>query len=417
MLRKYHFAVLSIAIAGLLSTPVVFAQSGQTSRQAAKSEQKQADNTRSSQNPDNNRNKRSMREGRGGAEENKFPEATREAPKQTSKVQSQLSKLFKANEKEGNEAEVLALANELMASEKASPYDKSVSAQLAAQAAYNTDDSNGAKDYAKKVLDFNGLDNNNHFGTMFFLAQLYMQDDQYTEALATIDRFLSETKSQRPEELVVKGNILYRMERYQDAIPLLKQAVESTPEPKNEWLQLLMASYAEAGQNAEAVKLAESLAAKNPSDKKAQMNLASVYVQADQTDKAAGVMEKLRASGQLTEEREYKQLYSMYANMDGKEKEVISVINEGLQKGALKPDDYQVNLALAQSYYYSEQIPQAIEAWRKAAPLSKDGETYLNLARVLWQENRIPEAKEAAKAGLAKGLKKPEDAKKILALP
>ncbi|WP_416950098.1 cold-shock protein, partial [Stenotrophomonas maltophilia] len=27
----------------------------------------------------------------------------------------------------------------------------------------------------------------------------------------------------------------------------------------------------------------------------------------------------------------------------------------------------------------ADQVPQAIDAWQKAAPLSKDGETYLNL--------------------------------------
>ena len=176
-----------------------------------------------------------------------------------------------------------------------------------------------------------------------------------------------------------------------------------------------MASYAEANQNADAVALAEKLAAKNPADKKAQMNLATVYAQADQMDKAAGVLEKLRASGQLSDEREYRQLYITYANMDGREKDVISVINEGMQKGVLKPD-HQTYLALAQSYYYSEQIPQAIENWQKAAPMSKDGETYLNLARVLWQEGRVPEAKQAAQQALAKGVKKPEDARKIINL-
>ncbi|MBR7514025.1 hypothetical protein KC219_28090, partial [Mycobacterium tuberculosis] len=41
-------------------------------------------------------------------------------------------------------------------------------------------------------------------------------------------------------------------------------------------------------------------------------------------------------------------------------------------------------------------MPQAIDAWQKAAPLSKDGETYLNLARVLHAEGRVPEAKQAA---------------------
>ena len=62
------------------------------------------------------------------------------------------------------------------------------------------------------------------------------------------------------------------------------------------------------------------------------------------------------------------------------------------------------------------QIPQAIEAWQKAAPLSKDGETYLNLAKVLHSEDRIPEAKEAARQALAKGVKRADDAKKIINL-
>ena len=127
------------------------------------------------------------------------------------------------------------------------------------------------------------------------------------------------------------------------------------------------------------------------------------------------MVDELRAAGQLTDEREYRQLYITYANMDGHEKDVISVITEGLQKGVLKPD-YQTYLALAQSYYYSDQMAQAIDNWQKAAPLSKDGETYLNLARALWQEDRVPEAKQAAQKALDKGVKKPEDARKIINL-
>ena len=394
--RKSRHALLSFAIIGLLGAGVAADAVAQMNRDDSSS----------------------MRRQKKEKVEIRYPEATRQEPKEkaSAKMQNQLNKLFKAYEKENNEDETMTLVNEIIASDKANAYDKSVAAQIGAQAAYGKDDAKLAKDYANKVLEFNGLDNNNHYQTMFFLAQLQMQDDQFNEALATMDKFFAETKSQKPEELVVKGNILYRAERYADAIPFLKQAVEGSPEPKNEWMQLLMASYAESGQNDAAVKLAEQLAAKSPTDKKAQMNLASVYLQADKTDQAAGVLEKLRASGQLTDDREYRQLYSMYANMDGREKDVIAVINEGLQKGVLK-DDYQTQLALAQSYYYSEQIPQAIEAWKKAAPQSPNGETYLNLARVLWQENRIPEAKQAAKSALDKGLKKPEDAKKILALP
>lgn len=345
-----------------------------------------------------------------------FPEATRQEPgvKASAKLGRKLQKLIDVYNKDDHE-QTRALADEILATDGANEYDKSLAAQLASQAAYSLDDTAAAKDYLRQALEFNGLDNNGHYQSMLMLAQLQLADDELQEGLATLDRYLAETRSTRPEDLVIKGQALYQMERYQEAIAPLKQAVESTPEPRDTWVQLLMATYAEAGQSAEAIRLAEQLAAKNPDDKKAQTNLATVYAQADQMDKAAAVLEKLRAAGQLTEEREYRQLYVTYANMDGHEKDVIEVINDGLQKGILKPD-HQTYLALAQSYYYSDQIPQAIENWQKAAPLSKDGETYLNLARVLWQEGRIPEAKQAAQQALAKGVRNPEDARKILNL-
>lgn len=344
-----------------------------------------------------------------------FPNATRQEPKEkaSSKMSSKLQKLIDTYNKGEDYAAVRSQADEILAAAGANGYDKSLAAQLAAQAAYNLDDNAAAKQYLQQAIQLNGLDNNGYFQALLMLAQLQLQDDQNAEGLATLDKFFAESKSTRPEDLIIKGQTLYQLERYQEAIPVIKQAIANASEPKDSWNQLLMACYAQAGDTGEAVKEAEAIAAKNPDDKKAQINLASMYMQADQMDKAVAVMDKLRASGQLTDEREYRQLYSIYANMDNHEKDVIAVINEGLQKGILKPD-YQVYLALAQSYYYSDQVPQAIENWQKAAPLSKDGETYLNLAKVLFNEGRKPEAKQAAQQALAKGVKNPDDAKKII---
>jgi len=345
-----------------------------------------------------------------------FPEATRVEPKgkASSKMGSKLNKLFAAyNNSEF--AETRTLADEILASPDANDYDKAVANQLASQGAYNLDDNAAAKQYLQQAIALNQLDNNGHYQAMLMLAQLQLQDDQFAEGLANLDKYFAESKSNKPEELIIKGQALYQSEKYAEAIPVLKAAIAASPEPKDNWNQLLMAAYSEAGQTGEAVKEAEALAAKNPADKKAQLNLASMYMQADQMDKAAAVMDKLRTAGQLTDEREYKQLYSIYANTDNKERDVIAVINEGISKGILKPD-YQTYLALAQSYYYTEQVPQAIEAWKNAAPLSKDGETYLNLAKVLHSEGRIPEAKQAARDALAKGVKNPADANKIINL-
>ncbi|MEG3790776.1 tetratricopeptide repeat protein [Lysobacter sp. CCNWLW3] len=346
-----------------------------------------------------------------------YPNATREQPdaKASAKVTPKLKKMMDFYD-EDKAAEGRAIADEIIANPAANAYDRSFAAQIGAQLAYGADDSAAAIAYLTKAIEFNGLDNNGHYGAMFMMAQLQLQEDKYAEALATMDRFLSETKSTKPEHLIVKGNALYRLERYKDAAPIIKQAIDASPEPKSDWQQLLMAAYAESGQTGEATKMAEAVASKNPNDKRAQLNLVATYLQADQYDKAAVVLEKLRAAGQLNEDKDYRQLYSTYLQIDGNEKKAADVINEGLSKGILKPD-FQAYLALAQSYYFSDQVNPSIEAYKKAAPLAPDGETYLNLARVLWQEDRIPEAKEAAKQAIAKGVKKPDDAKKIIALP
>lgn len=357
---------------------------------------------------------------KGGKEEKKadsYPNATRKEPgvKASSKAGPKLQKMMKLYD-DDKAAEARALADEIINNSAFNAYDHAFAAQIAGQIAYEGDDTAGAIAYLDKALGFDGLDNNSHYNVMLMKAQLQLQEDKYQEGLVTIERFLSETKSQNPEHLVVKGNALYRLEKYPEAAAVLKQAIDASPEPRADWQQLLMAAYSESGQGDQAIAMAEQVAAKSPADKRAQMNLVAVYLQSDKYDKAAVVLEKLRAAGQLTEDRDYRQLYATYLNLEGKEKEAAAVIKEGLDKGVLKPD-HQAYLALAQSYYFSEQPGPAIDAYKKAAPLDDDGETYLNLARLLWQEERVPEAKEAAKQAIAKGLKKPDDAKKILALP
>lgn len=393
--RNCKHALLSLTIISLLGTATVAV--------AAESTRDRADRQKS----------------KSGSEKKEvmYPDATRQEPetKGAKKVQAKLQKLVDVYNKD-DFASTRTQADEMLANPDANTYDKGVAAQLASQAAYGQDDTPATLAYLKQAIELNSLDNNSHYQLMYMLGGVQLQEEQYAEGLATLDKYFAETKSNKPQELALKGQGLYQAERYAEAIPVLKQAIESSTEPKDNWQQLLLASYAEVGQSGEAIKVAEAIAAKTPGDKKAQMNLATVYLQADKFDQAAAILEKLRASGQLTEDKDYRQLYATYANMDGKEKEVIAVINDGLQKGVLKQDQ-QTYLALAQSYYYSDQIGPAIDAWQKAAPLSKDGETYLNLAKVLWQEDRIPEAKTAARAALEKGIKKPEDAKKIIALP
>jgi tetratricopeptide (TPR) repeat protein len=397
---RYVLSTAVVAAALLCSTVEVQAQSAQD-----RAEQRRARQAEKNKDKD---------QAETGQAKPAYPDATRKEPdlKASAKLGPKLQKMFKAYD-EDDSAQVQTLADEIIADDKANAYEKAIAARVIGSMLLNTDDAK-AQAYLQQAVDLNGLNNNDHYESMLVIAQLQLQQDKYTEALATLDKFLAETKSQNPEHLVLKGNALYRLERYPEAIAVLKPAIESSPEPRADWIQLLMGAYADSNQPAEAAKLAEQVAAKTPNDKRAQMNLAAVYMQGEQYDKAAVIYEKLRASGQLTEDRDYRNLYILYLNAEGKEKEAIAVINEGLEKGVLKPD-HQAYVALAQAYFFSDQAGPAIDAYKKAAPLAPDGETYLNLAKVLANEGRAAESKQAAQQALDKGVKNPDDAKKLLA--
>lgn len=345
-----------------------------------------------------------------------YPAAKRSEPE--SKTSPKLAKKMSAMIDGFNDAKfdvAIQNAEQILADEKANAYERSLSAQILGQIKYEQDDSPGAIKFFEQALASNGLDNNGHFGVMKMIAQLQLQDGDYQKGLDSLERFMSESGSTKPDDIALRGTAFYYLERYPEAIATLEPLVQSTTEPKDQWMQMLMGSYFEANKPNEAIAMAERLAAKNPSEKRVQMNLAAAYLQGEKYDRAAQVMETLRSQGQLTEEKDYRQLYSVYLNSEGKERQAAVVIEEGLQKNILKPDSDTYTM-LAQSYYFSEQVGKAIEAYGKAAPLASTGETYLNLARLLWQEDRIAEAKDAAKKAQAKGVKDDKDVKRILAL-
>jgi len=351
----------------------------------------------------------------GFTEDATYPDATRKPPglRASGRTADKLKKMMKLYD-DGKGAEARAIADEIINANGANKFEKAYAAQIAAQVAYDGGDTDTALTYYQQALELDGLDNNAHYNVMLNLAQLQQAAGQPEASLATYDRFFKETRSQQPAHLMMKGQSLYLMKRYDEAATVMKQAIDASEEPSPEWQALLMQAYAEGGQGNQAVQMAKEVAAAKPDDKRAQMNLAIVYQQAGMIDESTAVLENLRKSGQLTEASEYQQLYATYINLEGHEKQAVEVIEDGLKKGVLKPD-FNTYVALAQGNYFSGQPDAAIAAYQKAAPLDDDGETYLNLAKVLANEGRLAEAKTAAAEAVAKGVAKPEQAQAIIA--
>ena len=259
-------------------------------------------------------------------------------------------------------------------------YEKAFASLLAGNAASAMGDDAAALVHFKNALAANGLDNNNHYTVMFNLAVVEYGQEQYQAALDTLDRFESETKVEKPEADTLRGAALLSLERFDEAAAVYEKRLE-----------------------------------KDPNDKNALMNAASAYQQAGQDEKAVALLARAQSSGMFTTPNEYRALYVTYINSD-LDDEALKVIDDGLAKGIIQPNpqlakDYMV---LAQKAYYDGNAAQAIALYKRAAPIAADGEAALNLAKLYYEAGRKAEAAAAAQQALDKGVKAPDEARKLL---
>ncbi len=310
-----------------------------------------------------------------------YPDATRVPPeaKASGKTVKQLQALQELYEKQ-DMAGVIAKAEQVAALPAAGAYEKSFAYSLAGNAAADLDDQTKAAEYFGKAVEANGLDNDSHYNTMFNQAVIQFGNEKYADSLATMDRFLAETKSVDPKHAGFRAGILANLGRHDEAAVIYKDLV-----------------------------------AKNPTDKRILMNAVAALQGADKFDQANVLLEDAYKRGMLSESRELRALYVGYMNAQ-RWADAKKVIDDGVAKGVLQsgPDlarDYQV---LAQNAYVDDKIALAIELYGKAAPMAADGEAYLNLAKVLEYSGKKADAKVAAQKALDKGVKKPDEAKGIL---
>ena len=311
-----------------------------------------------------------------------YPNATRQSPeaKASPKLIKHLQELQAHYEKD-DWAGVIAKAEEVAAMPAANAYEKSFAYSMAGNAAANMDDQAKAGEFFAKAVAANGLENDGHYSTMYNMVVIQYGEDKFAEALAMLEKFLAETKSDKKDHLALRAGLLGNLDRHEEAAAIYKD-----------------------------------LLAKNPDDKRLLMNAVAALQNGDKFDEANVLLEAAYKRGMLTEKREIRALYIGYMNAQRWD-DAKKVIDDGVAKGVLQADAdlaraYQV---LAQNAYMDDKIPLAIELYKRAAPMAADGEAYLNLAKVLDYAERKAEAKAAAKQALEKGVKKPEDAKRILA--
>lgn len=331
-----------------------------------------------------------------------YPHATRKEPK-VSLGSSEQTALNKAADllNDGKDSEARPYAEKVLASGKASPYAKAFANELLGTIAWNADKSDEAIDGYKKALALDALPNKSQFSLLYRLAQMQLQSEKYEDSLASLEQWEKLTGSQNADELALKANAYYRLDKFQPAIDNMKQAIATAEKPNDSWSQILMASYFELDQYDEAAKIVQGMLQKDPANKKLINQLAQVYIQGDKPEEALQVLAKAKADGLFNTADDYSQLAKLYSMAD-KPKDGAAIIKEGLANNVLKGDLENYKL-LGDLCMQAEDDPCALDAYGKAAPLAKDGNVQYQLGYLQFYAGNSKAAVDSLSQAISKG--------------
>ena len=346
---------------------------------------------------------------------NPYPNATRQEPKQLDIDERTSKKINEAYDAldAGEMDKVEKALNEVLA-KKPSKYEEALAYQGLAQVHYDRDEIDQAIAMNQKALASNGLDNNSHFNLLYQIAQMQLMEERYDAALASVEQWFKVSgATDKSDAWALKGNALYRLDRFPEAAEAMKKAISLTDKPSDSLYQILIASYYDAENYPEAAKAAEQILAKDPGNKATLQQLSSIYLEMEQNDKAIALLENAYQKGVLSEEKDLKQLYQLY-NYTEKPEQAARIISEGMAKGIRKPS-VDTHKGLADAYALQAEplgeesaerkalLQKAADAYGEAAKLSpSDGELDMQRGHLLIEMERWADARTALTAALAK---------------
>lgn len=302
-----------------------------------------------------------------------YPNATRPEPKDVSVSDKEAKPLNEGlNAASSGDAATAQTDLQQIADGSGNAYAKAMALQGLAQLKYNGGDTKGAIALQKQALDLNSLPNDNYFPALYALAQMYMADENYAQALATLEQWIQQSGKPSADAYALEGNAYYRLEKYPEAVAAIQKAESMTAQPKSDWDQILIASYFAMDKYDQAGKVAEAALARDPNNGKLLMNVVQIYTNAKQYDKALPLLERARANGQINDETAYVNMAKLYYNIavDGKDPKTnagkaAQVLEEGIGKGIVKPNTENEKL-LGDAYTLAGDKVKADAAYDKA---------------------------------------------------
>lgn len=246
-------------------------------------------------------------------------------------------------------------------------------------------------------------------------AQLQFTQEDYEGALRTVRELMASISEPSPDVLMLEGQALFQLTRYEEALKPIKTAIDMYREqgqvPKENWLLLLRVIYFEQKDYENMIEVVKELIVYYPKDTYV-LTLAGIYSELGDTKKQLALTEVLYEKGYLTSASHITNLANLYLLHGLPYKAAVLLENE-MGENIVEANERNLRL-LSQAWYQAREDEKAIPPLERAAEISNDGELYVRLAQAYINLEEWGEAAAAVQQGLKLGGLKRTDTANIM---
>ena len=278
---------------------------------------------------------------------------------------------------------------------------------------YNKDDIPNAIRTYNKMLAIPTLEPQLAKQTTFTMAQLYTMQENYSQALATLDKWFVLETNPAPDPYVLRAQILYNLDRYKEMIKPIETAMEvakARSKPvKEDWWNLLNFAYFQE-ENYTKVRDIQKTLLQNWPKARYWKSLAGAYTELGEDEKLIYAYDAAHTQGMLEKDTEFITMAQLYLQAEVPYK-AATLMQEKMDAGIVAKVEKNYRL-LSQAWMLAMEDDKAIPALKAAAALADDGELDQRLANAYLNVGNYKECVASANASLRKGgLKNPDNVK------
>lgn len=343
--------------------------------------------------------------------------ASTERPKEESSRELSPAAQRRAKHVDSTTARYLAAATEALQTERfdearallaklkpsrLNPYEHSRVEQMLAGVAQAQGEYEEAREHLLGALASGGLDDDEATKTRYQIAQLSVAQEKWADAVEHLEHWFRTAEGADAAAYYLLGVAYYQMQNYRAALAPARKAIELSEQPREQWLQLVLALEVQREDFGRAAGILKELIAIAPEKKAYWSQLSSAYAATGEYEHAAAVLQSAYRAGLLTETDEIRRFAQLLAHV-GIPFRAAEILDREVDDKSELAADAAARELLGNCWVAAREYQKAVVPLEQAGELAKNGDTLVRLAQVLAQREDWNRASEALRRALEKG--------------